>query len=179
VVVDVYFVHHSRNIVVAMDNEITLDLSGDVMREAEENRQKEVDRIATHCQFGVGSPSDCIAAKQKQNQMNWDQLYVETYRRFDCDDLSHIVAYHRGFGKFDLKKRKKKQRNVETTLSRFRSLMESPNPPRTKEVAVKALSPVVAYLLWSVFKFLAIQIIEWAWDRYHEQQTELAAGKVK
>lgn len=27
-VVDVYFVHHSRNIVVAMDNEITLDLSG-------------------------------------------------------------------------------------------------------------------------------------------------------
>lgn len=111
--------------------------------------------------------------------MNWDQLYFETYRRFDCDDLSHVVAYHRGFCEFDVKKRKKKQRNIETTLSRFRAAMESPSPPRTKQEAVAALSPIMAYLLWSVFKFLAIQIIEWAWDRYHEQQTELAAGKVK
>lgn len=111
--------------------------------------------------------------------MNWDQLYFQAYRRFDCDDLSQMVAYHRGFYGTDIKKRKKKQRNVESTLSRFRAAMESQNPPKTKAEAVAALSPIVAYLLWSIFKMLAIQIIEWAWDRYHEQQTELAAGKVK
>ena len=109
--------------------------------------------------------------------MDWDQLYCETYRRFDCDDLSHLVAYHRGFSEIDLRKRRKKRCNVESTLTRFRSAMESPNPPKTKAEAVAALSPVVAYLLWSVFKMLAIQIIEWAWDRYHEQQQELAGGK--
>lgn len=109
--------------------------------------------------------------------MNWDQLYFETYKQFDCDDLSAVVAGYRGFGQFDLKKRKKKQRNVESTLSRFRAAMESQNPPKTKAEAVATLSPIVAYLLWSIFKMLAIQIIEWAWNRYHEQQTELAAGR--
>ncbi len=48
--------------------------------------------------------------------------------------------------------------------------MNSENPPRTKAEAVKALSPVVAYLLWSIFKVLAVKIIEWAWDQYAADQ---------
>lgn len=109
--------------------------------------------------------------------MNWDRLYFETYKQFDCDDLSSVVAGHLGLKRKDLEKRTKKQRDVQGTLSRFRSLMESPSPPKTKEEAVASLSPIVAYLLWSVFKMLAVKVIEWAWDRYTEQQQELAAGK--
>jgi hypothetical protein len=108
--------------------------------------------------------------------MNWDRLYCETYRQFDCDDLSSVVAGHRGLKRKDLEKRTRKQRDVQGTLSRFRSLMESQDPPRTKQEAVAALSPIVAYLLWSIFKMLAIQIIEWAWEKYQEQQQELATG---
>ncbi len=119
--------------------------------------------------------------------MNWDRLYFETYKQFDCDDLTATGAmrlqYSRNLNERQLKKeidrRKEKQRNTESTLTRFRSLMESPDPPKTKEEAVAALSPIVAYLLWSIFKMLAIKVIEWAWDRYHEQQQELAAGKAK
>lgn len=113
----------------------------------------------------------------RPKRMNWDRLYLETYREMDCDDLSAVVAGHRGLKRKDLEKRTKKQRDVQGTLSRFRSAMESPNPPATKEEAVASLSPIVAYLLWSVFKMLAIKVIEWAWDRYAEQQQELAAGK--
>ena len=108
--------------------------------------------------------------------MNWDRLYFQAYRQFDCDTLSHVVAGDRGLKRKDLEKRTRKQRDVQGTLNRFRSLMESPNPPRTKKEAVAALSPIVAYLLWSIFKMLAIQIIEWAWDRYTEQQSEQLAG---
>ncbi len=118
--------------------------------------------------------------------MNWDRLYFETYKRFDCDDLSPTGAMrlqysrklsHRQLHK-EIDRRKEKQRNTEATLNRFRSLMESDNPPKTRDEAVSALSPIVAYLLWSIFKMLAIKVIELAWDRYHEQQAELAAGKV-
>jgi hypothetical protein len=108
--------------------------------------------------------------------MNWDRLYFETYRQFDCDDLTAVVAGHRGLKRKDLEKRTRKQRDVHGTLSRFRSLMESPSPPKTKQEAVAALSPIVAYLLWSFFKMLAIEVIEWVWDRYQEQQQELATG---
>lgn len=36
--------------------------------------------------------------------------------------------------------------------------------------AVKMLSPVLSYILWSVFRSLAIMVIEWAWDELHTQK---------
>jgi hypothetical protein len=68
-----------------------------------------------------------------------------------------------------VRKRHQKKQRIGDTLTRFRTLMESPNPPKTKQEAVAALSPIMAYLLWSIFKMFAVQIIEWAWDRYTEQ----------
>ncbi len=117
--------------------------------------------------------------------MNWDRLYFETYKQFDCDDLSatrtRVIQCARLLDdrqlKKELERRAKRQRDTESTLNQFRSLMESPNPPQTKQEAVAALSPIVAYLLWSIFKMLAVKVIEWAWDRYQEQQNELAAGR--
>ena len=110
--------------------------------------------------------------------MNWDQLYTDAYKQFDCEYLSPDVCTARRISMDRVQKRHQKKQKIGDTLTRFRTLIESPNPPRTKEEAVVALSPIVAYLLWSIFKMLAIKVIEWAWDRYTEQQQELAAGKV-
>jgi uncharacterized protein (DUF1810 family) len=104
---------------------------------------------------------------------NWDKIYVHGYRHFDCEYLSAASP------KFDarlVEKRNRKQRTVQNWITKTRQLIESQNPPRTKREAVKALSPVMAYLLWSIFKMLVIQIIEWVWDQYEEQQRELATG---
>ena len=102
--------------------------------------------------------------------MNWDRLYTEAYKQFDCEYISPDVCSARGIGMSQVRKRHQKKQRIGDTLNHFRNLMNSANPPRTKEEAVKALSPVVAYLLWSIFKMLVIQIIEWAWDQYTEQQ---------
>ena len=101
--------------------------------------------------------------------MNWDTLYRDAYREFDCEYLSPDVCSARRIGSKQLRKRHEKKQQVGDTLNHFRNLMNSENPPRTKQEAVKALSPVVAYLLWSIFKVLAVKIIEWAWDQYAEQ----------
>ncbi len=105
---------------------------------------------------------------------NWDTIYVQGYRHFDCEYLS---AASPKFNARLVEKRNRKQRTVQDWITKTRNLIESPNPPRTKEEAVKALSPIMAYLLWSIFKMLAIQIIEWAWNQYQEQQRS-AAGTV-
>ena len=99
--------------------------------------------------------------------MNWDQIYVQGYRHFDCE---YISAASPKFNARHVEKRNRKQRIVQEYITKLRTQLLSDNPPKTKEEAVKALSPVVAYLLWSVFKMLIVQIIEWAWDRYQEQQ---------
>ena len=104
--------------------------------------------------------------------MNWDTLYRDAYLKFDCEYLSPDVCSARRIGSKQLRKRHERKQQVGDTISHFRNLINSENPPRTKAEAVKALSPVVAYLLWSIFKVLAVKIIEWAWDQYEaEQQT--------
>ena len=101
--------------------------------------------------------------------MNWDKLYTQAYNYFDCEYLSPDVCSARNIGMSQVRKRHQKKQRIGDTLTRFRTLMESPNPPKTKAEAVKALSPVIGYLLWSIFKMFAIRVIEWAWDRYTEQ----------
>jgi len=101
--------------------------------------------------------------------MNWDKLYRQAYGYFDCEYLSPDVCSARGINMGQWKRHQKQQR-IGDTLSSFRTLMESPNPPKTKEEAVKALSPVIGYLLWSMFKMFIVQVIEWAWDQHAEQQ---------
>ena len=102
--------------------------------------------------------------------MTWDQVYIAAYRNFDCEYVSQASP------KYDRRKvlpRQRKAKKVEAWVTKTRRLIESPNPPKTREEAVKALSPFVAYLLWSIFKVLAIQVIEWVWDEIHKQE----AGK--
>jgi hypothetical protein len=103
----------------------------------------------------------------------FDSRYDETIFRQAC---LHFGCEERTLGRYDIgaakrdPQRTKKRKRLADTIAKFNAVMSSDNPPRTKDEAVKAMSPVVAYLLWSIFKMLVIQIIEWAWDRYAEQQ---------
>ncbi len=102
--------------------------------------------------------------------MNWDKLYSDAFQQFNCEYLSPDVCSSRGIGMAQVRRRHQKKQKVGDTLNHFRNLMESPNPPKTKEEAVRAIAPIIGYLLWSIFKMLIVRIIEWAWDRYAEQQ---------
>ena len=102
--------------------------------------------------------------------MNWDKLYTQAYQQFDCHYLSPDVCGSRGISMSQVRKRHQKKQRIGDTLNHFRNLMESANPPKTKQEAVKALSPIIGYLLWSIFKMFIVQVIEWAWDQYQEQQ---------
>jgi len=116
--------------------------------------------------------------------MNWDRLYFETYRQFDCDDLSVVVAGHRGFKPHQLEKRMDKKREVCSELNSFREIMQS-KPVTLNEAIVKrrqqttaALGPIAAWVAWQLIKFFVTSVFKWAWKKYQEQQNELAAGKV-
>ena len=109
--------------------------------------------------------------------MNWDKLYPAAYAHFGCEYLSPDICAARRIGSKQLRKRHERKQQVGDTISHFRNLMDSENPPRTKQEAVKALSPIMAYLLWSIFKVLAVKIIEWAWDQYAEQQKMSGASQ--
>lgn len=43
--------------------------------------------------------------------------------------------------------------------------MSGPNPSKTKQQAVKALSPIFAFLLSAFVR----SVIEWLWDKMQEQ----------
>ncbi len=105
---------------------------------------------------------------------NWDTIYVQGYKHFDCEYLS---AASPKFNARNVEKRNKKQRTVQDWITKTRNLIESEKPPKTKQEAVAALSPIMAYLLWSIFKVLAVKIIEWAWDQHAEQQKMSGASQ--
>lgn len=105
--------------------------------------------------------------------VDWSEIYNSTYRELDCEWLPANIRHKRKISDRGHQRREAKQRRVRETLDKFRALMESGNPPKTKEEAVKALSPILSYLLWSLFKSLFIKAVEWAWDRYQDQDSKL------
>jgi hypothetical protein len=106
--------------------------------------------------------------------MNWDTIHTEAYREFGVEYLSPTMAASRfpNPRKRDkeIRRRHAEQTEISDTIKRFKGLMTGPNPPQTKAEAVKALSPIVSYLLWTIFKTLAIKVIEWAWDRLEKEK---------
>lgn len=106
--------------------------------------------------------------------MNWDTLNAKAYKQFDCQWLSAVERHENKVSERQRKRRLEKQRQVGATMAKFRQAMESANPPKSKSEAVKMLSPLLTWLLWSVFKSLTIMVIEWAWDELHKQPEQAA-----
>jgi hypothetical protein len=97
-----------------------------------------------------------------------DQRYDETIFRQAC---LHFGCEERTLGRYDIgaarrdPARTKKRAKLRSTIDRFNLLMSGPNPPKTKQQAVKALSPIFAFLLSAFVR----SVIEWLWDKMQEQ----------
>lgn len=102
--------------------------------------------------------------------INWDHINANAYQKFDCQWLSAIQRHNQKISDRQHQKRLEKQKRIYQTLVKFRQVIESNDPPKTKEEAVKALSPFLAYLFWSLFRTLAVKVIEWAWDELNREQ---------
>lgn len=109
--------------------------------------------------------------------INWDYINANAYQKFDCQWLSAVQRHENKVSDRQHQKRLDKQKRIYQTLVKFRQVIESNDPPKTKEEAVKALSPFLAYLFWSIFRTLAVKVIEWAWDQYAEQHKMSGASK--
>jgi len=97
---------------------------------------------------------------------NWDPIFERAVDHFECR-MSEKGSTARGL---EGKRRSKKQEQIHSTIDRFKKLMSSKNPPESKAEAVKALSPIFAFLL-SVF---IRSVIEWLWDQMQDTQQGLA-----
>jgi len=116
--------------------------------------------------------------------MNWDKLYADAYRHFDCEYLSPDVCAARKISDKQLRKRQDRQTEIWKELKTLERLCDAGSAPKSKSdliamrraKAVEGLPPIMAWIVWQMIKRLAIEIIEWVWDRYTEQQQELAIG---
>lgn len=91
---------------------------------------------------------------------NWNPIFEAAVKHFDCQ-MSASGSTSRGI---EGKRRSRKQGQIHSTIDRFRRLMSGPNPPKTKQQAVKALSPILAFLLSAFIR----SVIEWLWDQMQE-----------
>lgn len=91
-----------------------------------------------------------------------DTLYDQACYHFEC--------YPKAVSMFQKPDRKaaRKRDQIGNTIDRFRKLMSGPNPPKTKQQAVKALSPILAFLLSAFIR----SVIEWLWDQMESQDSE-------
>lgn len=95
-------------------------------------------------------------------QTPWESIHNECYRHFG------VASVYSG-GKRDKGKEKKRDRITDTIL-RFRSVMNRPTPPRTKQDAVRAVGGITALLLSYLFRQLAVMVVEWLWDRLKAEE---------
>ena len=93
-----------------------------------------------------------------------DSLYDQACIHFGC------AGYVRAFGKPD-KKLLAKREKIDATLRRFRAVMSGTNPPQTKQQAVEAVAPLLVLWLSVFFRQLAIEVIEWLWEKTQETQS--------
>jgi hypothetical protein len=99
---------------------------------------------------------------------NWNPIFEKAVKHFDCQ-MSASGSTSRGI---EGKRRARKQSQIHSTINRFRNLMSGPNPPQTKQQAVKALSPFLAFLLSAFVR----SVIEWLWDQMQEPVTVTTSG---
>lgn len=94
---------------------------------------------------------------------DWFMIEAKTWRAFDCQPV---------VGESLLKPsrkdrvRIKKRNQVSIGVDRFRQVMDSPNPPQTRDEAVKSVIGSFGYFLAIIFPqyALLIQIITVAWE---------------
>lgn len=104
-----------------------------------------------------------------------DQRYDETIFRQAC---LHFKCEERTLGRYDIGASKrdpgrtKRRKRLKETIDRFNALMTGPNPPKTKQQAVKALSPFLAFLLSAFIR----SVIEWLWDQTQKPVTVTTSG---
>lgn len=95
-----------------------------------------------------------------------DSLMQQAFIRFDCEERT-LGRYDIGAAKRDPQRTKKRAR-VARTIENFRKVMSSENPPQTKQQAVEAVAPLLVLLLSVFFRQLAVEVIEWLWDKMQE-----------
>ncbi len=84
------------------------------------------------------------------------QIESEAWKKFDCQPLAA--------GR-DNPKRSGKRDKVSRIVEKYFNVMNSDDPPLTKEQAVEMVSPFFALLLSLFFKQLSVLVIEWLWER--------------
>ena len=84
------------------------------------------------------------------------QIESEAWKHFQCQPLAA--------GR-DIPKRMGKRDKVSRIVEKYFAVMNSDNPPLTKEQAVEMVAPFMTLLLSLFFKQLAVMVIEWLWER--------------
>ena len=84
------------------------------------------------------------------------QIESEAWKHFQCQPLAA--------GR-DIPKRMGKRDKVSRIVEKYFAVMNSDNPPLTKEQAVEMVSPFMTLLLSLFFKQLSVLVIEWLWER--------------
>jgi hypothetical protein len=84
------------------------------------------------------------------------QIESEAWRHFDCQPLAA--------GR-DNSKRSNKRDKVSKIVEKYIDVMNSDDPPLTKEQAVEMVAPFLTLLLSLFFKQLSVMVIEWLWER--------------
>jgi hypothetical protein len=84
------------------------------------------------------------------------QIESEAWKHFQCQPLAA--------GR-DIPKRLGKRDKVSKIVERYFAVMNSDNPPLTKEQAVEMVAPFMTLLMSLFFKQLAVMVIEWLWER--------------
>lgn len=97
----------------------------------------------------------------------WDAIYQRAVDVFDCRMYASNGTARGAEGR----RRHKKQAQIHSTIDRFRAVMSSPNPPRTKEEAVEAIAPILTLILSMLVKQFVIQVIEWLWAQLESSET--------
>lgn len=97
----------------------------------------------------------------------WDSLEQECQKHFDCEAVAEGFNDNSG-GRIG--RRRDKRVRISKTFERFRKVMAGPNPPRTKQEAVRAVGGIGALLLSYLFRQLAVMVAEWLWDRLQAEE---------
>ena len=106
-------------------------------------------------------------------ETQWDSLYNRAVDVFDCRTYvteSRNPAFARGAKQH--KEKQKKQKQIRTTIDRFREVMSSDNPPQTVDEAVTAIAPLITLILSILFRQFIVELIEWIWEQSQQETSQ-------
>ena len=88
----------------------------------------------------------------------------------------HVFEVHQYFGvrTSESPDRKKRRRTVDQTIERGINVLESSNPPRSRDAAIRSIVGPLAFVLALIFPqyALAIRVAGWLWDYLQGATTE-------